>query len=280
MRKLRSISVWTLASLCVAYACTAHAQEPIYRRLFSGNAPMAEVQPTWMSPLTHSDARLSQGMKLSVARSSQPGAEPFIYGNNHGISVIAGRRFQLDFDPPSYFRNHCSTMPDGFGNAGAQIKTRIASGNAAHGNFAVTAILYRAFSPRIAQNEMLTGFYEPAIAAGRGFGRFTLISSVGGMLPTGKIAEQGRAVEWNMTAQAHAAANLWFDIENNAEFYHAGPWDGDTQDFVTPAAFYRLRRRDWKPEHPVVVFAGGEQIATTSFHFCNHNVIVEMRLMF
>ena len=83
---------------------------------------MNEVQPTWMAPLIQSDSRLAQGFNLSVSRSTQPGAEPFVYGNNGGLGVLIDRRFQLDIDPPSYFRNHCGTMRDGFGNAGVQIK--------------------------------------------------------------------------------------------------------------------------------------------------------------
>ena len=127
---------------------------------------------------------------------------------------------------------------------------------------------------------MLTGYYVPEILAGRGFGRYAVMTTVGGLLPTGKTAAQGREIEWNLTTQFHASANVWFDVENNAAFYHAGPFDGQTENFVTPAVFYKLSRKDWKPEHPVMVFDGGEQIATSAFHFCNHNVIGEMRVAF
>ena len=100
---------------------------------------MAEVQPTWMGPLMQSDARLSQAVKFSVSNASAPGAQVLSYGNNKGFTLLGGRRFQFDFNPPSYFRNHSATLRDGFGNASTQIKYRIASGNAEHGNFAVTA---------------------------------------------------------------------------------------------------------------------------------------------
>jgi len=280
VNRLRSIHAWVLVVLCAFCYYTAAAQQSVFQRLRANNASMTEVQPTWMGPLIQSDSRLGQGVKLSVSRSVQPGAESFMYGNNHGVSVIFDRRFQVDLDPPSYFRNHCATMKDGFGNAGAQIKARIASGNAAHGNYAVSALLYHAFAPRVTQNQMLTSFYVPEILAGHGFGRFALLTTVGGLLPTGKISSQGRAIAWNLTVQTHLTANAWFDIENNAAFYHAGLFDGQTQNFITPAAFYRLHRRDWQPEHAVVVFDGGEQIATSAFHFCNHDVIAEMRVMF
>ena len=241
---------------------------------------MTDVQPTWMGPLIQSDSRLGQGIKVSVSNANAPGAQIVSYGNNKGFSTIAARRFQFDFNPPSYFRNHSATQKDGFGNAATQVKYRIASGNAEHGNFAVTAILYRNFTPGSNQNAMLTGAYFPKLAVGKAFGRFNMQTVVNGVLPTGKTALQGRAVEWNLTAQVHASGHVWFDVENNAAFILGGPCDGKKQNFVTPAAFYMLRRKEWQPTHPALVFAMGMQIATSSFHMYNQNLVTEMRILF
>ena len=260
--------------------CTAGAQQSYYRSFREHNAAMAAVQPSWMGPLIQSDARLGQAIRFSVSDAAFPGEQTLNYGNNHGISLIAGRRFQFDLDPPSFFRNHSSAHKDGFGNAGTQLKWRIASGNAEHGNYAVSAIIYYAFAPRVYQNQMLTSFYAPAVAAGRGFGRFTVMSKFGGILPTGKIAQQGRGIEWDVTAQVHSTVRTWLEVEDNALFNYGGPFDGKTQNFLTPAAFYMIRRREWNPEHATVVMGGGMQIATSSFHFYNHNLISELRVVF
>jgi hypothetical protein len=171
-------------------------------------------------------------------------------------------------------------MKDGFGNAGTQVKYRIASGNAQHGNYAVSAVLYHAFAPRVYQNLLLTSFYVPSIAAGKAFGRFAVLENVGGFLPTSKIAQQGRGIEWNSTAQMHVSKYAWVDVEDNATFFRAGPFDGKTQNFITPAAFYMIRRKEWKPEQASVVFATGMQIATSNFHYYNHNLVTEMRVIF
>ena len=279
MNKFGPILSLTL-TVAIALAVSAPAQESPYVRFRAHNAEMKQVQPTWMGPVSHSDPRLGQGLKLSVSQSDFPPVHPTIYGNNKGISVVVQRRFQLDFDPPSYFRNHSSAQKDGLGNAATQVKYRIASGNASHGNFALTAILFHGFGARANQNQLLSAYYVPSIAAGKAFGRFATVSTVGGFVPTAKIAAQGRAVEWNFTAQAHATEHLWLDIENNAAFFHAGPFDGKTQNLVTPAAIYVLRRKQWKPEHAAVALVCGEQIATSGFHTYNHNVITEMRITF
>lgn len=269
-----------LATALTTSVCSAQEVTSRYAEFRSHNAAMTAVQPAWMGPLIQSDARLSQAVRVSVSKSTWPNAQTMSYGNNHGISLLAGTHLQFDMDPPSFFRNHSSTLHDGFGNAGTQVKWRIASGNAEHGNFAVTALLYHAFAPRVEQNQMLTAFYVPAVVVGKGFGRFAALSEIGGLLPTGKIAQQGRGIEWNLTGQVHPTAKLWFDVENNALFNFAGPFDGKTQNFLTPAAFYMVKRRDWGPKHTAVVFDAGMQIATSGFYFYNHNLITEMRVLF
>ena len=251
-----------------------------YESFRTHDAAMSDIQPSWMGPLVQSDPRLGQAIRFSVSAAAFPGEQTLNYGNNHGISVIVNRRFEFDLDPPSYFRNHSAAHKDGFGNAGTELKWRLASGNAEHGNYAVSAIAYYAFAPRAYQNQMLTSFYAPALAAGHGFGRFVVMSKLGGILPTGEIAHQGRGIEWDVTAQVHSTVRTWFDVEDNALFNFAGPFDGKTQNLLTPAAFYMIRRREWGPEHVTLVIDGGIQIATSNFHFYNHNLICELRVVF
>lgn len=274
------IFVLGLATALAASVCSAQELSARYAELRGHNAAMSAVQPSWMGPLIQSDARLAQAVRVSVSDAHFPGAQTINYGNNHGISLLAGTHLQFDLNPPSFFRNHSAAQHDGFGNAGTQVKWRIVSGNAEHGNFAVTALVYHAFAPRVYQNQMLTSFYVPAVVVGKGMGRFAMLSEIGGLLPTGKIAQQGRGIEWNLTAQVHPTAKFWFDVEDNALFNYAGPFDGKTQNFVTPAAFYMVKRKEWGPMHPAVVFDGGMQIATSGFYFYNHNLITEMRMLF
>jgi hypothetical protein len=277
VNRFQFILFCALAAIC---ALGASAQQSFYQRLRSDNASMTEVQPTWMGPLIQSDPRLSQLVRVSVSNADFSGMYTSNYGNGKGISLIVDRRFQLDLDPPAYFRNHSSTQKDGFGNAGTQLKYRIASGNAAHGNFALTAVLYHGFAPRASQNQMLTSYYCPSIAAGKAFGRFAVIETVGGFLPTGMIAQQGRAIEWHSTAQMHVTRVSWFDVEDNATFFKGSAFDGKTRNMITPAVFYMIRRKEWNPEHASVVFDGGMQIATSGFHDYNHNLVTEMRVLF
>jgi hypothetical protein len=99
-------------------------------------------------------------------------------------------------------------------------------------------------------------------------------------MPTGKIVAQGRSIAWNALSQLHAARSVWFEVENNATFYVGGEHDGKMQNFLTPAAFYVVRRKEWKPTHPFFIIDGGMQIATSGFHTYNHNLISEARILF
>jgi hypothetical protein len=276
----RPCTLLVTLAVCVMAGNTTSRAQSYYQKFRSRNAAMADVQPIWMGPLIQSDARLTQAAKVSVSTATVDGAQVTSYGNNHGVSVLGGRRFQFDFNPPSYFQNSSPAMPDGFGNASTQVKYRVGSGNAEHGNFAVSAALCRSFGGGYEQNGMLTGAWFPKLLAGKAFGRFVVQSALNGVLPAGKTAEQGRAIEWNSTAQLHAGAHAYFDIEDNVTWFAGGPDDGKTQNFVTPAGFLVVRRKGWEPAHTVLVFDAGVQIATSSFHACNHNVVSEMRILF
>lgn len=280
MHPCKTILALALAASCLASACAAAAQSSAYERFRANNARMAAFQPAWMAPLCQTDTRIGQGIKFSVANLRAPGLHQFIYGNNHGFSTIVGNRFQFDFDPPSYFRNHSATQPDGFGNAGAQVKFRIASGSAQHGNYAFTAVLTHFFAPRGYQNGAFSSMYYPKLGYGRAFGRFNVQTMLDGMLPTAKIAAQGRAIDWNTAAQLHPNPHIWLNLEDNATYLRGGPHDGATQNFLTPVAFYGIRRAAWGPTHATLVFDAGMQIATSRFHYYNHNLITEMRVGF
>jgi hypothetical protein len=182
--------------------------------------------------------------------------------------------------PPPYIQHNLATARDGLGDTSLVGKVRIASGNAEHGNFDLAAILSHSFATGTYKNGAATDSFTPTLVGCRGFRHFNLQSALGGNLPTGKIAAQGRTIIWNALTQVHASAHVWFGLNDNATFYFSGSRDGKMQNFLTPAAFYVVRRKEWKSAHAALLFAGGMQIASSNFHTCNHNLISEMRVLF
>jgi hypothetical protein len=269
-----------LAAASPAPAQQAPMLQSFAQRFSAHNAAMTALQPSWPTPLVESEPRLTQYYRFAFSNQyTAAGTQTINYGNARGGGIVAFNRIELDFLPPSYIRHH-TTAPDGFCDAAALMKFRIASGNAEHGNYIATAILNHTFasSPK---NGALTDSWNPTLAGGIGFlRRFDIESTIGGTMPTGKIAQQGRSIVWNSLVHDHVSKHVFLELENNAAFYFSGAHDGKMQNFVTPAAFYIFKREEWKPTHPFLVFTGGMQIATSHFHTYNHNTILEMRVLF
>src|SRR5208282_455988 len=278
------MSSHTLAALAVA-ACllgtnTLCAQQSFREQFRAHNADMAKLQPAMVTPLVAADPRLIQYVRLAVSNEfTTAGTETVNYGNARGAGMVAFRRFEFDAMPPPWIQ-HNSTSIDGFGDATVSGKVRIASGDAEHGNFDVAASLAHCFATGSYKNGALTDSFTPTLVGDFTIHRLSFISALSGTLPTGKIAVQGRSIAWNESTQFHATPHIWFEVENNATFYFAGSHDGKIQNFVTPAAFYVLRRKQWESTHPFAVFASGVQIATSGFHSYNHNLISEVRILF
>jgi len=281
MNRLRTISSLLLAAAFAAGSCIATAQQSFTERFTAHNSAMSAVQPAWITPLVEADPRLVQYARASFSNEyAAARTQTVSYGNGRGFGLIGGDRYEFDFTPPSYIQ-HNSTAVDGLGDASTLVKYRIVSSNNDHGNFIVTALLSHSFATGTYKNGAATDSWGPTLAGGFGFHRrFEVESTLGGTMPTGKIATQGRSIAWNALAQAHATSHVWFELENNATFYFAGSHDGKMQNFVTPAAFYVVRRKEWKSTHPFFILDGGMQMATSGFHTYNHNLISEARMLF
>ena len=276
----RTISGLMLAAAFAAGACGTPAQQSFIEQFAVHNSSMAKLQPTWVSPLVECDPRLLQYGRGSFSHEyTAARTETVNYGNGRGIGLIAGDRLEFDFVQPAYIQHNVGSSTDGFGDTSTLVKYRIASGDAKHGSFDVAALLNHSFATGSAKNGAMTDTWGPTLASGRAFKRFDVQSSLGGTIPTGEIATQGRSIAWNALTQTHVG-HLWFEVENNATFYNRGSHDGKMQNFITPAVFYVFRSKEWKPTHPFFILDGGMQIATSGFHTYNHNLISEARILF
>jgi hypothetical protein len=278
---MRTISGLVFAAAVTVGASAASGQQSFSEQFFAHNSQVAKVQPAWVTPLVECDPRLIQYARASFSNEyAAARTETVNYGNARGMGLIAGDHFEFDYVQPPYIQHNLATSTDGFGDTSVLVKFRIASGDAKHGNFDVAALLNHSFATGSAKNGASTDTWGPTLAGGFAFRRFAVQSSLGGTMPTGKIAAQGRSIAWNALVQAHSVGHLWFEVENNATFYNRGERDGLMQNFVTPAAFYVFRSKEWKPTHPFFILDGGMQIATSAFHTYNHNLISEARILF
>jgi len=280
MKRTGLLSGLFIAFLITSESLSLLAQQTFVERFTAHNRTMASKQPALITPLVGPDPRIVQYTKVSVAHQyTSTGTETVNYGNGRGTGIIVGDRFEFDFMAPPYIQ-HNSVVDDGFGDTAVLAKYRVASGNAETGNYDIGFALGHCFATGSHKNGASTDSFSPTLAAAYAYHHFAAISSLGGTLPTGRIASQGRSIASNTEAQAHIRPQIWFEVENNATFFVGGTRDGKMQNFLTPAAFYIIRGKNWKPTHPTYIIDTGMQIATSGFHTYNHNLITELRMLF
>jgi hypothetical protein len=241
-------------------------------------------QPGWAVPLVTTTTGLIQVVRTDIVRQTAPAlTHTWNFDNSKGMNLIPWARTEIAFDLPPYIE-HNSTAKDGAGDVSFLGKYRIASGNAKHGNYTLSAWVLATIPTGSYKNGSTNASIQPNIGGGKGFGKFDVQSSLGATLPTGTPASTtaGRPVLWNSVAQYRIGKLFWPELESNATFYKGGANDGKTQEFITPGLIVgkcALHPTDPK-SRPGVAVGAGMQIAASHFHSFNHGVIITARWIF
>ena len=277
MRKfLATLAVCALATPCL------HAQSNLVARLQRRASIAQAKQPSWSVPLNQPYPMLIQVFRFDSSRQITPsGAPNWNYGVSKGLNIVPGFNSEFDFYPPSYFE-HNSASRDGFGDPMFGYKYRFASGNETHGNYALAVQLTATIPTGSYSNGSTDAVLGPTLEAGKGWGRFDIISCIGGSLPTGNLAKLGRSIAWNTTAQYKVGKYLWPEIESNATYFYGGKNDGKAQNFLEPGfttSKFKLRPGT-ETSRIGLAFGAGIQIATSSFHAYNHQLVFTSRFIF
>jgi hypothetical protein len=204
------------------------------------------------------------------------------YGASRGLNLIPGFRSEFDFYYPPYIQHNTPKAKDGFGDVGFLYKYRIYSRNEKSGNAMVSAQLVATIPTGSHSNGALDSTVAPTLLAGKGFGKFDVLSGLGATLPTEETKKIGRTIGWNTAAQYHLSKYVWPQLESNATWFSQGKNDGKMQNFLTPGIVFskfKLRPDDAKSRLGVA-FGAGIQIATSQFHTYNHEVAFTTRLVF
>ena len=235
-------------------------------------------QPDWLSPLATTSGRLKQEFRYDVFdQPSSFGNRAYQLGGNRGLEFVTSSRTQILLGVPTYTLQSPHGPPGGFGDLPLQLKFRIASAERSEGNYVLTFL----FSSTVPTGSHRYGAGDavltPAIAFGKGWGRFDVQSTFGANLPAGSTAKLGRQLQWNTAFQYRAVWKLWPELEANSTFYRTGRNAGAKQLFLTPGVGFgrvRLNRRFRFSS------AVGMQIAATRFHTYNHRWIFSERFSF
>lgn len=270
--------------LCLlASACTLSAQGNFFQKWEARTTQTQAKQPSWSVPVVAPYPMLIQVFRADFIRQITPAlTSTWNYGGSRGLNLIPGVNSEFDVYYPPYIQHNTPKAKDGFGDVGFLYKYRILSANEKQGNYLLSAQLVATIATGSHSNGSTDASVSPALLAGKGFGRFDVISTLGGTLPTGDTNKLGRTIAWNTVAQYHAGKYLWPELESNATYYFGGKNAGKTQNFLTPGLTTSKFKFNPKDAHSRAGLAigTGMQIATSQFHSYNHEFVFTARLLF
>ncbi|GGG94371.1 transporter [Silvibacterium dinghuense] len=260
-----------------------HAQENFFERWQQRASHEQSQQPNWGVPLNQPYPMLIQVFRADFTRQITPThTDTWIFGNAKGLNLIPGLHSEFDFYYPSYYEHNVKTAKDGFGDVQFVYKYRILTGNEQHGNYMLSALLGASIPTGSYSNGSTDAAILPTIAGGKGFGKFDVISTVGGNLPTADGEKLGRTLGWNTTAQYRLAKYFIPELESNATWYYAGKNDGKMQNFLEPGLTVgKIKIHPDDPKsRPGFSLGAGIQIATSEYHAYNHALVFTGRFLF
>lgn len=265
------LSVFTLPG-------SSFAQSSWSSRWLANVSKTQRQQPHWITPLVLVTPRLEQEVRADFVRHLLPGGQQsWNYDNGKGLEVIPQSRIELLFNAPPYLRHSQNSFEDGLGDVSMLMKYRLLSANEVKGNYILTAFFGGSIPTGSYKNGGLSATLTPTLAGGKGWGRFDVESTLGGILPVDSVQQAGRSIVWNAVGQGHLGRFLWPELEMNSSFFAGGPHDGKAQVFLTPGLV--LGRF---PIHNRIglTLGAGMQIATSHYHPYNHALIFTARLPF
>lgn len=238
-------------------------------------------QPAWTPPMITTYVGLIQVFRSDFSRQiAAHEATTWNVDSSKGLDLIPWANTEIDLNLPPYLEHSAAATKNGAGDLSFAAKYRALAGNAQHGNFVLSGILQGTIPTGSYKNGSTDAAVAPAVAAGKGWGRLDLQTTVGATLPTENAQTLGRPIAWNLAAQYHLGRYFWPELESNATYFHGGANDGKSQEFLTPGIVVGKLVRGRAPGRLGVGFGAAEQIATSRFHTYNHGLVFSGRLLF
>jgi len=279
MKRHVLISVLALQAACGA---RCFAQGNFFSKWEDRVRATSARQPSWPVPVITSSSGLVQLARTDFVRQyTSTHFTTWNYDNGKGVNLIPYGGTEMDINLPPFIQHNNPKVADGSGDFSIVGKVRPFSGNEQHGNYSASFQLAATVPTGSYKNGTAAATFTPTVIAGKGFGRFDVQSSIGATMPSHLVHTIGRTIVWNTVAQYKVGKMFWPEIEVNSSFYHLGPNDGKNQTFVTPGLMVsKIKFRPESKDRLALIFGGGMQIATSTFHSYNHGLVLTTRITF
>ncbi len=277
---MRRFLHWSLACGILLLTTVARAgDDGFFQSWFDHASETQSQQPHWITPVVTVTPRLEQEFRFDIFRQQTPPGNDLVnLGGGKGLEVIPTARTELIIAaPPPYLLHNNPAIADGFGDQTFLLKYRVLSANEQQGNYILTFFLAGSIPTGTYKNGSPAAVVTPAIAGGKGFGRFSVQSTLGVGLPVDSQNILGHPVAWNTAFQYHIRRFFWPEVEVNSTFFNGGSHGGEIQTFLTPGL---VVGRIPLHNRMGLSLGGGVQIAASRFHLYDHNLVLTARLPF
>ena len=274
---------FALLLLLAATPGTLLSQDNFFAKWESRTTATQAKQPSWPPPLVSPYPMLIQVFRADFTRQITPThTTTWNYGASRGLNLVPGFNSEVDVYYAPYLQHNTPKAKDGFGDVGFLYKYRILSRNEKDGDYMLSAQLTATIPTGSYSNGSPDSSISPTLLSGKGFGKFDVISCLGGTLPTEETNKVGRSIAWNTTAQYHLSKYVWPELESNATWFFAGKNHGKMQNFLTPGILFSKFKFHPSDEtsRTGVAFGAAMQIATSQFHTYNHELAFTSRIVF
>jgi len=268
--------------LIVTFALTAaSAQDGFFRAWEDRVRATTAKQPAWPVPVVAPTAIIVQLARTDFVRQyTSTHTTTWNYDNGKGVNLIPFARTEFDINLPPYIQHNTPKVQDGTGDVSFVAKYRMFAANEG-GNYSTAVQMAFSVPTGSYKNGAAVSTITPTVIGGKGFGRFDIQSALGGVLPTSSGSTIGRTIMWNTVAQYKVGKYFWPELEVNSSYFHGGPNDRKNQTFLTPGMMVsRIKLRSDPKDRLALLFGGGMQIATSSYHSYNHGLVLTGRITF
>ena len=264
--------------LLLMFTATASAQGQTLADHWMDRASKTQAeQPHWMTPVATVTPRLEQEFRLDALHQVAPSGNVTSLDGGKGLELIPSRRTELLLNLPPWLLHQNPKTVDGLGDVSFMMKYRFFARNEQHGSAIVTGFLAGSIPTGTYKNGSPSAIVTPTLAAGKGWGRFDVQSTLGGTFPVNSVSTLGRTILSNTAFQLHATRQLWPEAEINSTVWVGGANDGKKQTFLTPGLIlgrFPIRNR------LALAVGAGFQIAATHYNQYNHAFIATIRMPF
>jgi hypothetical protein len=239
-------------------------------------------QPHWVTPLVTVTPRLEEELRYDQMWENLPGGHQLTSyggGGGKGLELIPAQNVEVIIGIPSWQTQDASPRKEGWSDESFLLKYRLFSANEQEGNYIVTAFMGLTV-PNGGESFTSHHFaYSPAIAFGKGWGKFDFQSTLGTSIPDNGAVSTGTGtpVLFNTTFQYHLTKYLWPEVEANYTYWPNGKHDGLNQLFITPGILIGRIPLFWRLG---LTIGAGCQIAVTDTPLYHQNFILTARLPF